>query len=377
MDTKHKVFAAPRTQQVAQVAPRWTPAPYPATPRAPTPDYSELDALPALVPVGPASAFIFPAGADTAELERAITKHDQQEADRRAREAANNTEQYRRARRRIEIREEQEAAFWAEDAKKRADFKAQRIQSGQQFLHLAAAEMLRVNQELSDMGDSASRKRQDLLRELLNSCPLDKIHPRPPTTPSVKRKSSEQASSSDSPRAAKRSSEQASSSNPPRAAKRSSEQASSSDSPRGAAKRSSEQTSSSDSPRASKRACHVAMIQSEADYEAILGSGKFADEFKAKSNVPLIQGLGCADCYNTDRPCVAWDRKNSISTGSPKARCVLCITRKKKCTVDDAPAHQAITTSFIKYHNSKIVGLVGQDREDTDPSSKRTGSPEA
>jgi hypothetical protein len=58
------------------------------------------------------------------------------------------------------------------------------------------------------------------------------------------------------------------------------------------------------------------------------------------------------------------------------------LTRKLLVSFFPAGQKQSRTTffsaSFIKYHNSKIVGLVGQDREDTDPSSsKRTSSPEA
>ncbi|KAJ7355775.1 hypothetical protein DFH08DRAFT_803719 [Mycena albidolilacea] len=121
-------------EDLAAMAPRYKvvsipempgPSLYIAPARAPEPDYSELDALPALIPVEPASAFIIPADGPT-EVERSIMimEYKRREADRYAREAAYFAEQHRRTMQRIEIQEDQDAVFWEEERKKREGMEA-------------------------------------------------------------------------------------------------------------------------------------------------------------------------------------------------------------------------------------------------------------
>ncbi|KAJ6485723.1 hypothetical protein C8R45DRAFT_997627 [Mycena sanguinolenta] len=323
--------AMPPRYQVVSLPEMPGPSDYVAPTFAPEPDYTELQALPALVPVEPAPALVIPIGAGPQEAQRCITKHKQQEADRYARETAYFTEQHRRALWRIELQEEQNTAFWREEEKKRVELQAQRVRSAREFIPSALVEVRRAIRDLATLGESTApffkmiQESSDLARPLCHA-----FQPIPqaidgrgatnvPTSSAGSPSTSSAAGSNNSSR--------------PRSLKRA--------------------ATSSPNTRARKRPRTAAM--SEAEYKATF-SGKIAEVLAARKDVALKLGPGCAACAET-HPCIRWDEETRTSSSS----CLWCVEKKLSCAMGAVPVrYHASTAPFIQYRKSEILAAEAQ-----------------
>ncbi|KAF7370988.1 hypothetical protein MSAN_00733000 [Mycena sanguinolenta] len=309
-DVDQDLAAMPPRYQAVSLPELPGPSDYVAPTCVPEPDYTELDALPALVPVEPASAPVIPVGVGRHEAQRCITKHKQQEADRYTRETAYFTEQHRRAMLRIELQEEQNTAFWREEEKRRVELQAQRVRSAREFIPSSLVELpfFKMVQECSDLARPLSHV----------------FHPNSQAADS-RGVTNVLTSSAGSPAIT-------------------SSAAGSNNSSRPSLKRAAR---SSPDTRARKRTRTAAM--SEAAYDAIF-SGKMAEVLGAKKDIALKLGPGCAACAET-HPCISLDEKRrTVSTS-----CLWCSEKKLPCAMGVVPIrYHASTAPFIQYHNNKI-----------------------
>jgi hypothetical protein len=244
-----------------------------------------------------------------------IMEYKRREADRYARETAYFAEQHRRTMQRIEIQEDQDAAFWEEERKKREGMEAQRVRSAREFIPSALIEVRRAMGDLARLGQNIN-----LVLNMVKDCSLPLYHEfRPLPTPPPP------------------SSSAAGPSEPPRPILG-----------RGAKRKS---TATNSSPRTPKRA-RTAMTETE--YDAIFSENStLARDLKAKKGVALKLGpvsclllsrysimtfyyQGCAECAGS-HPCVRWDEKSRSSA------CLWCAQKNLKCMQGVVP---------IRYHPS-------------------------